>query len=485
LGQVKVGDIILGKYEVTQVLGKGGMGLVVAARHCELDGFVALKFLLPAFLDDAEMSARFAREARTATRIKNEHVARVHDVGTFEGAPFIVMEHLIGTDLSGVLRQRGQLPIAEAVDLLLQACEAVAEAHAHGIVHRDLKPANLFVSTASDGTPLVKVLDFGISKAAFLEDDPSMTASRVAMGTPRYMSPEQLRSSKDVDARSDIWSLGVILYEMLAAAPPFTGESTPTVHQAILRGKYARLSVHRGDVPAALEELVSKALKLDRRKRPSSVEAFAGELAPLGSSEAQASYVRVQGITARASALSNRPPPLDDGGDEPRRTPQGGVGTLAESAASSVSSARSGSRGTGPAVTRSERQVEGPPVRWLRTLALLATVAAVAIGTLVFRPRAKPSQESAGTGSSAVPVIEAAIVPSPPSAGALALPSASASAVTSSAPASAGAEVHVPPRTILRPAAPAPAPVRHDTPDAAAAPSARPRTAEELFDGQH
>ncbi len=148
----KIGDLVAGKYEITRVLGRGGMGVVVAARHRELGEDVALKFLRPSSTDRPESYARFAREARTATRIKSEHVARVYDVGAVDGAPFIVMECLTGEDLARVIKRRGALPPAEAVDLLLQACEAVAEAHTLGIVHRDLKPANLFLTARTDGS---------------------------------------------------------------------------------------------------------------------------------------------------------------------------------------------------------------------------------------------------------------------------------------------------------------------------------------------
>jgi serine/threonine protein kinase len=165
LDTFNVGDIILAKYEVVRVLGKGGMGVVLAARHLELDELVALKFPHPSVRDKPELSARFAREARTGIRIKNEHVARILDVGTVDGVPFIVMEYLDGHDLAVMLVARGPLPVAEAVDLLLQACEGVNEAHMLGIVHRDLKPANLFLTAAADGAPFVKVLDFGISKS--------------------------------------------------------------------------------------------------------------------------------------------------------------------------------------------------------------------------------------------------------------------------------------------------------------------------------
>jgi serine/threonine protein kinase len=208
----EVGDVIAGKYEVTRVLGQGGMGLVVAAFHRDLDALVALKFLLPSLRESPQSKERFTREARTVMRLRNEHVARVHDVGDVDGTPFIVMEYLTGEDLAKALARRGPLAVDEAVDLLLQACEAVAEAHKLGIVHRDLNPANLFVTTGSDGLPFVKVLDFGISKST-AAGDLSVTASAAVVGSPLYMSPEQLTTSRSVDARADVWALGVILYE--------------------------------------------------------------------------------------------------------------------------------------------------------------------------------------------------------------------------------------------------------------------------------
>src|SRR5580700_8666212 len=168
----EVGDVIAGKYEVTRVLGQGGMGVDVAAFHRDLDALVALKVLLPSLRESPQSKERFTREARTVMRLRNEHVARVHDVGDVDGTPFIVMEYLTGEDLAKALARRGPLAVDEAVDLLLQACEAVAEAHKLGIVHRDLKPANLFVTTGSDGLPFVKVLDFGISKSTAAGDPP-------------------------------------------------------------------------------------------------------------------------------------------------------------------------------------------------------------------------------------------------------------------------------------------------------------------------
>src|SRR5690606_21773595 len=195
------GTVLAGKFCIEQVLGQGGMGVVVAARHLQLDERVALKFLLPEALSNAEAVARFAREARAAVKIKSEHVARVTDVGTLEtGSPYMVMEYLRGTDLGDLVHTQGPLPIADAVEYLLQACEAVAEAHALGIVHRVLKPSNLFLTRRADGSPSIKVLDFGISKVTTGADSQmNMTRTATVMGSPLYMSPEQMASARDVD----------------------------------------------------------------------------------------------------------------------------------------------------------------------------------------------------------------------------------------------------------------------------------------------
>jgi eukaryotic-like serine/threonine-protein kinase len=206
---VREGDILAGKYRVERVLGIGGMGVVVAAHHLQLDEKVALKFLLPEALGNSEAVARFAREARAAVKIKSEHVARVIDVGTLpNGAPYMVMEYLDGGDLAAWLQERGPLPIEQAVEFVLQACVAVADAHALGIIHRDLKPANLFCVRRSDGQLSIKVLDFGISKMTpFGGSGPSaMTHTSALMGSPLYMSPEQMRSAKDTNPRTDIWA---------------------------------------------------------------------------------------------------------------------------------------------------------------------------------------------------------------------------------------------------------------------------------------
>ena len=309
-GSVREGDVLAGKYRIEKILGAGGMGVVVAAHHLHLDERVAIKFLLPEVLGNAEVMGRFAREARAAVKIKSEHVARVIDVGSLEnGAPYMVMEYLDGHDLSAWLELRGALPIEQAVEFVLQACEAIADAHGLGIVHRDLKPANLYCVRRSDGVLSIKVLDFGISKVTGSQvSGPDMTRTSSVMGSPLYMSPEQLRSSRDVDARTDIWSLGVILYELMTKKAPHTGDSLPELCMAIVAAPTPSIRSLRPDVPLALEEVINKCLEKDRNSRFSNVAELAIALAPFGPRRARSSVERVKGIIQSAglsaSALS-------------------------------------------------------------------------------------------------------------------------------------------------------------------------------------
>ncbi|HVJ91728.1 MAG TPA: serine/threonine-protein kinase, partial [Labilithrix sp.] len=226
-----------GRYLVDRVLGQGGMGLVVSARYPDLDQLVAIKILLPELAQNAVLSARFLREAKLAARFESPHLVRVFDVGRLDnGAPYMVMELLSGTDLGKALAERGRLPVTEAVDILLQAIAGIAHLHASGVVHRDLKPSNVFLARGRGGTMTVKILDFGVSKEQSDGVTPGLTATDCTLGTPQYMSPEQVKDSKRVDLRSDIWSLGVILYEILAGGLPFSpdGDSAGAQFGAIL-----------------------------------------------------------------------------------------------------------------------------------------------------------------------------------------------------------------------------------------------------------
>jgi len=224
-GGIETGDVLLAKYQIESLLGKGGMGLVYRARHLQLHELVAIKVLRADVQLDPEAVTRFKREAQAAVRLKSEHVARIHDVGVFDdGSPYMVMEFLAGADLGSLVDTNGPTDVPTAIDLILQACDALAEAHAAGIVHRDVKPSNLFVSTRPDGTHVLKILDFGISKSA-TGTDLSLTQTASVLGTPAYMSPEQMRSARRVDARTDIWSLGTVLYELVEGRRPFRAET--------------------------------------------------------------------------------------------------------------------------------------------------------------------------------------------------------------------------------------------------------------------
>jgi serine/threonine-protein kinase len=299
------GDVIGGKYRVERILGRGGMGVVVAAHHIQLDERVALKFLLPHALQNPEAASRFLREARTAVKIKSEHVARVSDVGQLDdGSPYMVMEYLEGDDLSAWLEQRGPMAVETAVDFVLQACEAIAEAHALGIVHRDLKPANLFCTTRADGLSSIKVLDFGISKIMGPGAElPGLTTTTAIVGSPTYMSPEQLQSSKGVDTRTDIWSLGVILFELLTGRVPFEAEAVTELVIKIATSPAPPVRAFRQGVPAALERTIATCLQADREGRFSSVRELAVALEDFGSGKARASVERILG-TLKTAGIS-------------------------------------------------------------------------------------------------------------------------------------------------------------------------------------
>ena len=307
---VSPGDVIADKYRVERVLGAGGMGVVVVAVHLQLDQRVAIKFLLPALATDTEAVARFAREARAAARIQSEHVARVLDVATgADGAPYIVMEYLEGKDLEATLEEQGPLPIDRAIDYLLQALEALAEAHAAGIVHRDLKPANMFLARRPDGSSMVKLLDFGISKV-LRRGDPSLTTTAAQMGSPLYMSPEQLRRTRDVDARADIWSLGVILYQLVTGDAPFIADTLPRIIAAILTERAPPMRERRADVPAALDAIVGRCLEKEPSARFADVGELARALQPFAPQRSLVSVERVSRIiSGNKTKVSGAPPP--------------------------------------------------------------------------------------------------------------------------------------------------------------------------------
>jgi serine/threonine protein kinase len=322
------GQILGGKYRIDRILGNGAMGIVLAAHHLQLDERVAIKLLLPGVLQDPDAVARFAREARAAVKIKSEHVARVSDVGSLpDGSPYLVMEYLEGEDLSQALARRGALPIEQSVEFVLHACEALAEAHSLGIVHRDLKPANLFCVRRADGLLSVKVLDFGISKstaASASGADMGMTKTSAIMGSPLYMSPEQMHSARMVDARSDIWALGTILYELVAARTPFMGESFPELVLKVTGAAPEPITRFRPDVPPGLERVILRCLEKDRAKRFQNVGELAVALAEFGPKRARSSVERITRVVS-ASGMSASDMELPSSSDPPRSTVDAGT----------------------------------------------------------------------------------------------------------------------------------------------------------------
>jgi serine/threonine-protein kinase len=295
------GEVLDGKYRVERVLGAGGMGVVVAATHVRLAQRVAIKFLLPHAAEDEHTVARFAREARALARLDSEHIARVIDVGELAtGVPYMVLEHLVGNTLADLVSTRGALPIDEAVSYVLEACEAMAEAHAAGIVHRDLKPENLFLASRPDGTQVIKVIDFGISKMTDPLDlgprTSTLTGAASIVGSPLYMSPEQLCAARDADPRSDIWSLGVTLYELLTGQGPFVWRSVPELCAAVLKEPARPLRDLVPEAPEALEAVLLRCLEKEPAKRPGDMTELAAELASFGLPEGSRTSSRTSRI---------------------------------------------------------------------------------------------------------------------------------------------------------------------------------------------
>ena len=275
----KPGDRFADKYTIVRMVGEGGVGVVYEAMHDRLEKRIALKVLRSEARKAGEWVTRFEREARTAVKLRGANVARVFDVDSLpDGTPYMVMELLEGQDLADELHERKTIPVAEAVRYILEACSAMAEAHAYGIVHRDLTPGNLFLAKVGDRR-VIKVLDFGISKVS---DDRGVNVTTMdsALGTPQYMSPEQIRSTSQVDPRADVWSLGVILFEMLTGMPPFWGNNASAIIAAVIADPPRPLRALRPDLPDELVAVVMKALEKYPSNRFQKVEELAAALAP-------------------------------------------------------------------------------------------------------------------------------------------------------------------------------------------------------------
>jgi serine/threonine-protein kinase len=406
---VELGTMIAGKYRVERVLGQGGMGVVVVAMHDELDQRVAIKFLLKDALADQEWIARFSREAKAAARIKSEHAVKVYDVGKLDGgAPYMVMEYLEGRDLQTILNEQQRLPVGEAVEYVLQACEAIAEAHAAGIVHRDLKPANLFVTHRTDGSPCVKILDFGISKMTSLTggDNQTVTNTSAIVGSPLYMSPEQMRASKNVDRRTDIWSLGVILQELVSGSPSFVANTTAELCALVLTAPPSPLDLP--SAPPGFADVISRCLKKTAEERFASIAELARALEPFGPPSVKTSVERIvrMGNAHRPALTSLSETPavsIVPAGQAPGVSSLGqtelsdsapqaaGIATLERAAPPPVVSGTAAAWGS----SRGQSQADGMRPKMSRLPVVIATGAIAAIGVLaivvaVTRPSTPP-----------------------------------------------------------------------------------------------
>jgi serine/threonine protein kinase len=327
----KVGDTLARKYAIKRVLGQGGMAVVYLATHVRLRQRVAIKMLLPPIAEVAEVAHRFEREARAVAQLHGPNVARVLDVDTTpDGLPYIVMEFIEGKDLAAeIIDRKGVFSIEEAVGFVLQACSAMAEAHALGIVHRDLKPANIFVCVTTGTSPLLKVLDFGVSKLAD-HADTYVTETAVVLGTPLYMSPEQIDSARKVDGRTDIWALGVILYELLACELPFRGMNAAGIITSVMADPPKPLHARRPDAPQELVDVIMKALEKDPDARHQTIADFAHALAPFGpppgvwkapDPPSMSAYSIPPTDAGGPDTIASQPPRFDEA--EPRTSGQG------------------------------------------------------------------------------------------------------------------------------------------------------------------
>ena len=468
LAPVREGETVAEKYLIGKLIDVGGMGAVFEARDTRLDRRVAIKVLLPRLVSSATAAERFKREARAATRITSEHVVKVLEIGDLQDrTPFLVMEYLEGQDLRAVLREHGPLPPRQAVDYVLQALQAVAEGHMAAVIHRDLKPSNLFLTERADGTPLIKVLDFGIAKTLQLDSlgDFALTSSDdIQLGSPTYMPPEQFQNPRDVDARADIWALGVTLYELISGRVPFQGHTYAELISHVLSGEPESIeSVPSAPaMPDGLQAIISQCLAKNRDLRFENAVALAVALAPYGSDDARLSLTRVSGLarprspnpvgSARETQMgyeATLPVPVD--GEPRERTPS-----------------RSSDARQAPSV------VPPPPKRWRSAIVIAAvTLGAVSATWYVARPKAPPSpaaarplapslsaaQTASGTATSRVdpgPSVTVAVQPVQAAAGA-----ASESAAPKSAPLAA--------HTKAPPVAPAKPKAELSTPSAASA----------------
>jgi serine/threonine protein kinase len=408
------GDVVLDKYRVERVLGIGGMGLIVAARHLVLDELFAIKLMLPSFAADREAQERFLREARAAARLKGDHVAKVQDVGCLpDGTSYMVMEYLEGEDLKKIVRRNGAFPIADAVEYTLQTCKALREAHSLGIVHRDIKPANLMLVSLPDGAPRVKVIDFGISKHTAAVSE-GLTTSSWAGGSPLYMPPEQVRSARTVDARADVWSVGAVLYELLTGVTPFHASSVAAVLQRVLNEDPVPPCVLRDSLSTALGAVVMRCLAKRPEDRFQSIDEVVEALRDAFPAAAAPPYQRDSSMPPAGASLADLP------SDRLSHVPPAAAVTAMEGPRASSSSAVDFSQ----VASVPPAEPGGAPARTRRVLPAVAVAAAVmgcVSGVGVLWQRFAPATtftlgRPAGAGEVAPQVAPAAPPPPPPPA---------------------------------------------------------------------
>lgn len=376
----KVGDVVAGKYRLEKVAGEGGMGIVYAAEHLVLKQRVAVKVLLPDAARSEAVVERFSREAQAAAKIQSEHIARVMDAGSLSsGAPFLVLEYLEGCDLEELLQLQGTLPPSEVADVMLQALEALAHAHAVGIVHRDLKPANLFLACRPDGGNVIKILDFGISKSMKSSPEEKVLTGQAVLGSPVYMSPEQLRNARGIDGRADLWSLGVVAYELLSGSPPFDGEGVGEIFAAILEKDAEPLHVRNPKIAPELSAVIARCLQRKVEDRWPDAAELARAIAPFGTGAYAKVVERIDQVLARARMFSGLETPQE-------------MRVVVDAIAAAAERARTTGGSTDAALPLSTRKpLQAPPpdaaakpaprsTRWLALAAAAAAVVVVVVG---------------------------------------------------------------------------------------------------------
>jgi serine/threonine-protein kinase len=455
LSDLTVGSVVDGKYRVDQVLGRGAMGVVVAATHLQLGEKVALKFLryrAKAGVND-DFQTRFRREARVSAKLRNEHITRVIDVGVWrDHVPYMVMDYLAGTDLRDVVKASGPLPIGTAIEYTVQVCDGIAEAHANGVVHRDLKPSNLFVTKRSDGSDLIKILDFGISKWSAGEAAvDELTQTGVVLGSPKYMAPEQLFGSSEVDARADVWSVGAILYEMLCGRPPFDLPSFTKICAELSTDRLPpSLVARRPEITPELEAVVMKCFVRTPENRIANVAELAGDI--LAAVQAPFADAVRSKIAYTLEPKSGRDPMSASGGMVMQTGSYGSILTQSGAARALQQAASASVEATGASPTSVSDAVAPERRRrplWLVPVGLVAAAGAIFLAVSSGKRDTPPaSQSNAGTATAATATTAPPDKPPTTAAVTATNPVSTATGTASAATASASAMAS-PPRVVV------------------------------------